>query len=371
MAKRHTRGWGAGTISEVRPGVWRAQRSRDAQGRRASRTFAGADAEQRAAQWARGDPEPATLYLGAWLERWLALRRPTLARNTYDLYRRHVEVCLPLATRPLAAVTVDEWQALTNSLLDRWSRYHVFVWRGNIGAALRAAIPEHLTVNPLERVRLPRAEEQIPKAWTQAEVDRLLSAAAGLTHEPWLLFVLGAGVRLGESRALLWSDVDLAAMVATIRASLDNSRSTRGPTKTRRVRVIDIPAEVVPVLAELRKRQPAGQQLVFGYTPKRGTERAYRPRSYRSWLATRCREAGVPCYPVHALRHTYASLGLDAGVPAQDLARQLGHSVSVLLETYAHWIGKGQRRAANAVGAALRRRFSGPERLDGAQNGTR
>lgn len=359
--KRHERPWGEGTVKEVRAGVWRAwrARTRDAAGRsaRPSRTFTGDGAEQRAAIWARGAAEPAVLLLGQHLDRWLALRKPTLAPNTYDYYRRDVDACQPLARRPLADLTTDEWQSLTNALLERWSRYRVAIWRGNISVALRSAIPRHLAHNPISGVRLPKADEQPPKAWTQAEVDRLLTAAAGGPHEPWLLFCLGTGVRLGESRALRWSDVDLVNKTATIRASLDNSKSTRGPTKTRKVRVIDIPDEAIPALSALRKRQPPGQQLVFGHDGH-----AYRARSYRSWLATRCSISGVTPLPPHSLRHTYASLAFDAGVPVQDVARQLGHTVETCQRTYAHYIGDGMRRAAKAIGKALRHRFSGPKR---------
>lgn len=366
--KSHERAWGQGTVREVRPGVWRAERARvtTASGAtaRPSRTFKGAEAATRARQWASGDPEPSVLYLGQWLERWLALARPTLSANTYAIYRRDVEACGQLLLRPLAAITTDEWQAQTNALLDRWSRYHVQIWKGNISTGLRGAIPEHLAANPLARVKLPKRDEQPPKAWRQDEVDRLLQVAAGGVHEPWLVFMLGTGVRLGEARALLWSDVDLAAMTATIRASLDNSTSERGPTKTRRVRTVDIPEDAVEALAALRKRQPPKQQLVFGHDG-----RAYRPRTYRSWLEVRCRALGISNLPPHALRHTYASLALDEGVPIQDVAHQLGHSVEVCQRTYAHFIGDGQRRAAKAMQRVLRNRFSGPKRADGARNG--
>jgi integrase len=360
--KRHERRRGEGTVREVRPGVYRAWRARvhhaDGTSGRPSRTFSGPQAEARAALWAAGGAEPQLLLLGAWLDRWLALRRPTLDPSTYALYRTAVQACAPLAARPLAQITADEWQALTNALLTRWSRKTVAVWRGNITTALRAAIPTHLDANPLAGVKLPRAEDRPPKAWTQAEVDRLLAAAAGHHHEPWLLFCLGTGVRLGESRALLWADVDLVARTATIRASLDNTTAERGPTKTRRIRTVDLPDELVPVLAEHRKRQPVGQQLVFGH----GRE-SYRGSTYRVWLRRLCARASVAPLSPHATRHTFVSLALDAGVPIQDISRALGHATIATTQTvYAHFLGDGLRRAAKALGAALRHRYSGPKR---------
>lgn len=360
--KRHDRSWGEGTVKEVRPGVWRAWRARaqtaSGSALRPSRTFTGEGAESRAKTWARGDVEPAVLLLGHHLDRWLVLTRPTIARNTFNIYRRDVEACAPLADRPLADITVEEWQTLTNALLERWSRHHVAVWRGNILSALRAAVPRYLADVPLARVRLPRADEQPPKAWRQDEVDRLLQAAEGGLHETWLLFVLGTGVRLGESRGLEIADLDLASRSATIRQSADNQDGTIGPTKSRKVRVIDVPDEIVPQLAAHIKRLPPGERYVFGHKG-----RPYDSNSLRRWLAIQARKAGVRPLPPHSLRHSYASLSLDAGVPVQDVARQLGHSVATLQRIYAHFIGDDQRRAAKAIGMALRHRFTGPRRI--------
>lgn len=368
--KRHERGWGQGTIRQIGPDRWRAWRARatNAQGKRVrpSRTFTGSGAEERAAVWARGEVEPAVLLVGHWLDRWLSLTRPTLARNTYLYYRRDILACAPLATRPLADVTTAEWQQLTNQLLSKWSRHHVAVWRGNISTALRAAVPEHLSTNPLARVKLPKADAQPPKAWRQDEVDRLLAAAVGGLHETWLVFALGTGVRLGEARALLWADVDLAAKTAVIRRSADNQDGQIGPTKTRQVRVVDIPDEALPYLSEHAKRQKPGELLVFGHNG-----RVYGSKAFRDWLRITCRKAGVRSLPPHSLRHSYASLAFDAGVPVQDIAKQLGHTVQTTMRTYSHFIGQGQRRAANAIGTALRHRFSGPKRANDTQDGTR
>lgn len=367
--KTHERSWGEGTVKEVSPGVWRSWRARvhtaSGSSTRASRRFKGENAEQRARAWASGAVEPAVMLLGQWLVRWLALTEPTVEPSTAHNYSVAIDECAPLAARPLAEVTTEEWQALTNNLLTRWSRYHVAVWRQILSVALRSAMPRYITVNPLARVRLPKPDEQPPKAWRQDEIDRLLNSAAGHHHEPWLLFSLGTGVRIGEARALLLDDLHLATKTATIRASLDSRTNRRGPTKTKRVRVTDIPDEVLPILSAHIKRQPPGTTHVFG-----NGKRAFAASSLRQWLRRTCKAAKVRELPPHSLRHTYASLALDAGVPVQDVARQLGHSVSMTQKTYSHYIGDGQRRAANALGKALRHRFSGPKRAIGSENGT-
>lgn len=345
--KRNERGHGDGTIREVRPGVWRAWRT-PTNGKRPSRTFT---SEAAAAIWARGEPETPVLYLGQWLERWLALRAPTLRPNTLRNYERFVAACGPLLLKPLADIDEEHWQRHVNSLTEVWSRKHVVAWKGIISAAISAAVPRYATANTLSGARLPKAVEDPPKAWTLAEVGRLIAAADGLTHHTWLCVALGTGMRLGELRALLWEDVDLRAKTITVRRSMDNNTDEIGPTKSGRIRRVDIPDELVPILVSHRARQRPGIALVFGQG-KRG--RPIRAASYRRWLWTHCRRAGVTPLSPHSTRHTFVSLALDEGTPIQDIARALGHaSITTTQSVYAHFIGEGQRRAANAVGRAL------------------
>lgn len=42
--------------------------------------------------------------------------------------------------------------------------------------------------------------------------------------------------------------------------------------------------------------------------------------------------------PPYNCRHTYATMCLMAGMTPAVIAKQLGHSVQMLLSTYAHWI---------------------------------
>ncbi|MGE3909594.1 MAG: tyrosine-type recombinase/integrase, partial [Chloroflexota bacterium] len=348
------REWHQGSVRQVRPGVWRAWREPvklpDGKLRRASRTFAGPSAEQDAASWARGDPEPTIVYLGQWLERWLALRAPTLRRPTIENYQRFIAACGPLLVWPLAEIDEDDWQILVNDLLGRWSRKHVVAWRGVISGALNAAVPKHCPYNGLRSTRLPRAADEPPKAWTQAEVYALLIAAQGLAHEVWLQTALSTGLRLGELRALAWADVDLRTRTITVSRSLDNETDEVGPTKSGKIRTVDLPDELVPILVAHRARQQPGARFVFGQR----NGQPLKAQSYRRWLWTHCRRAGVTPLTPHSTRHTFVSLALDRGVPIQDIAQALGHaSIATTQNVYSWYIGKGQRRTAVAIGAAI------------------
>lgn len=59
-----------------------------------------------------------------------------------------------------------------------------------------------------------------------------------------------------------------------------------------------------------------------------------------------------PTLRCHALRHTYASLCVAAGIPALAIAKYMGHSkVTTTLTVYAHLFGDDHSEAMAAIGA--------------------
>jgi integrase len=65
-------------------------------------------------------------------------------------------------------------------------------------------------------------------------------------------------------------------------------------------------------------------------------------------------KAGVRVIRLHDLRHTHASLALQAGVPAKVVSERLGHStVSFTLDVYSHVVPGLQEEAAERIAALM------------------
>jgi integrase len=58
------------------------------------------------------------------------------------------------------------------------------------------------------------------------------------------------------------------------------------------------------------------------------------------------RKAGMPVMSFHDCRHTAVTIMLSHGIPPVIVAGMLGHSISILLNTYAHYIPTMQDQAA-------------------------
>lgn len=72
------------------------------------------------------------------------------------------------------------------------------------------------------------------------------------------------------------------------------------------------------------------------------------PMNWERALRTACRKAGVNELTPYGLRHTNATMQMEAGVPLGVIAQQLGNSVEVLVAHYLGWL-QGSQEAGQEV----------------------
>ena len=187
----------------------------------------------------------------------------------------------------------------------------------------------HLTINPMEGLRLPKVPRRAPRFLTFAERDRLLSCAERLGRDCHLLIALMVflGLRKAEALAITWPDLDLARNVAQV------VNSEHFTTKNGRDRTIPICRDLAEILS--RYRLSAG----FVLSPARSCRPGRRYRwDFRGLFERAVREAGLDPTKItpHILRHTFASLNAQAGVSLFKIGQWMGHSTSEVTELYAH-----------------------------------
>lgn len=345
---------GTGTVRQRADGLWEA------------RLPAGKSSYHRekieATTWLDRQLNPVTLVpgadesLGDYLGRWYDRNTPRWSGSRAAAAKAMMGRVQSLAGVPLGALRADvigDWIATLNRA--GLAPGTVRLYRTLLKQALSDAVPDVLLANPVgRRAAIPTAQDEGPKHWSQLDSERFLKLAGGTYAYPIFILLLGTGMRLGEALALRWRDVDLSAGIAEVSGSWDQKRKQRGPTKSRRSRTVTLTPRVVRTL-------DAAEGVRAGYLfqgPKAGQPYSHSSveRLYLKILELAA-AAGAPFPPIklHGLRHTFATVTLDRGVPVAVVAEALGHAnAGVTSRVYQHALrqrtGDAERALAEALG---------------------
>lgn len=201
---------------------------------------------------------------------------------------------------------------------------------GAVSPGCAAAVQVAAAPKRREARALTREEQTSLEHVLCADIDR---SRAGV------LLALYTGLRVGELCALQWRDVS-ASRTLTVRRTVQRIRRMEPdgprtellfdtPKSATSARTIPIPAKVHALLEPLR-----ADDACFVLS---GTEAVVEPRTMQNRFKAYLREAGVPDYNFHALRHTFATRWVERGFDVKALSRILGHAdVATTLNIYVH-----------------------------------
>ena len=200
------------------------------------------------------------------------------------------------------------------------------------------------------------------------------------------------GLRLGEVAGLTWQDINLEEQYLTVCRSIRYNGATHkneiGPTKWKKIRVVDFGDTLADILRKAKKEQHKNRfqygelyqrnfyrevmeknRVHYEYYHLGMTENV--PEDYTeiffvclrddgclelpATIETACRTAGrkVPeleGFHFHTLRHTYTTNLLSNGAQPKDVQELLGHSdVSTTMNVYAHATREAKRTSARLL----------------------
>jgi integrase len=260
----------------------------------------------------------AAVTVSQWRDRYLA-SRIDVDDNTISNYRSALKkVCVSFGDRDphdLRADDVGRWVAeLAATFKPGTVQLYLIAFRLLLDYA-------DVDPNPARdpRVKLPkrvREEPQPPSA------DHLLAILDAMGEKWRLLFVTieQGALRLGEAVSLRWGDVDAAGL---------RLRLPRSATKRDQARWVYLPewlVEAIEATCPLEDRTPA-RKVFQGITEA---------SAYQA-MTRACRNAKVPHYSPHELRHRRITIWHQSGVVARELAERAGHArPSMSLDVYSH-----------------------------------
>jgi integrase len=196
----------------------------------------------------------------------------------------------------------------------------------------------------VRKIAMPRssAAASPPRAFTQAEVRRLLAGSSG-----WLLAYLAilalAGLRAGEGLGLAWADLDLDAGMLTVRRQCVRGRVVRLKTRTSQATL-----PVHPALGAILREYHAAcghpqEGLMFSHHG--GRPRSLEGVRVRHWRPL-LERLGIRAAGLHALRHGYCSALWRADAPAEAIRRLMRHANLAMTQRYSQGLGIVGLRAA-------------------------
>ena len=323
------------------------------------------------------------LTLGEWLDRWLEhYARPTVKPSTYcsyELYiRGHVKPLL--GQRYLRDLTVDDLQDFFNDRRENGnlkgegglSPKTLLNMRNMLHFALAQAMQNRLLPdNPVEGVRIPRAEKKEMRVLDRDEQNKLIAAALD-AEEPaafGIIFDLFTGIRLGELCGLRWENVQMGEQTFRVcetrnrlpnhDESIDASTSvqTLPTTKTdssrRTIYLLDELYQdlvIYKVMQDALAKQYPGYNAE-GYVFCQPNGQPYEPRTYHDLFKRCVKRAGIRDANFHALRHTFATRSLEQGMDVVTLSRLLGHAnPSITMDKYGHALEDHKRSSVQKLG---------------------
>ena len=227
-------------------------------------------------------------------------------------------------------VTAQSVQAFLSDLGKQgFSRRSVQMHRDIINMIFNNAIMESgLRFNPCSAVSIPR---NLPAKKRELPDDAAVAAVKAGAAQPFGLFALiclYSGLRRGEVLALRYEDIDRENKLIHVTQAVEfvgNNPHVKPPKTAAGVRDVIL-------LDKLADAIPEGKGLIFC----RDDGTALTKTQYRKRWVKYCEAIGHEI-TAHQLRHGFATILYEAGVPDKDAMELLGHSsIAVTRDVYTH-----------------------------------
>lgn len=302
-----------------------------------------------------------------WCHEWLwSYKRNSVKQKTFDQYETilRTHIISDIGDIRLADLKTMHIQRIINKMYDSGlSHRTIEVMKIVMHAALKQAQRNKLVgENVCENVVLPRKQPKRIRVLNEDEQTKLIAALKDNYIGRGLLFALYTGMRRGEVLALKWSDYDKNEKTISITKALSRVRTynkdgnktmltVTTPKTDTSIRTVPLIDKAVELLAEHKRKQERYMELVGDYytdndlifSSSRGDY--LDPGNFNRKLNKTVKKIGIAQISPHALRHSFATRGLEAEVSLKAMQELLGHSsITVTGDIYTHILKEQKRK---------------------------
>lgn len=314
--------------------------------------------------------------LKEWLDKWFTLyAKPNIKHSTavsYECYiRKHISPVI--GDVRMDRIDLDTLQLFFNTKSRELSPKSVSNIRMMLHSAFKIAyINDIIDKNYIEHITIPKVIRKEMRVLTRAEQRKLLVSIAN-TDEPYafgIFLCLTTGIRIGELCALTWNDVDLVNNKLKIRRTLQRLMSLDDNCNKKTQIYIGLPKSEasirdIPLSCDIVKRTIKHQNnMTTRYGKSILSPAEYiithrynfpcEPKTMQDYFKKIIEYSGIEYANFHALRHTFATRALEAGVDFKTLSIILGHSdINVTMNRYAHVLEDTKRKAMDSITSVI------------------
>jgi integrase len=303
-------------------------------------------------------PTAATTTVGRWLSHWLEdIAKPDLRPMTYRSYELTIRkyIIPAIGSKRLDRLTAEHVRIMHRATQEKSERT-AQLSHSILNSAIKQALVEGMVMrNVLDGVKPPKYTPKVRAAFTEPVAAHIIQTAFtsfGDIHGTLWAAAFLTGLRRSELLGLEWSQVNLAEGFIDLawqmqRLSRDytpepgvEARQCIGglwwtrPKSKAGTRVVPL---IAPMIAGLERVKildtgPNPFNLVFHRVDGHPISPEEHDAQWKALLA----DAGVADAPLHAIRHTCATLLHARGVDETTRKLVLGHSSSIVASGYVH-----------------------------------
>jgi integrase len=226
---------------------------------------------------------------------------------------------------------------------------------------------EIITRNPVSKTTPINVPQRAASYLDDKQVSVLLNALeeSEFQFRVIITLLIYTGMRGGEVCGLTWDNIDFENGLIFVNKTLiytpgrkEKSYSLQSPKTITSERYIAIPQHLIDLLREHKRRQDEQKALIgnTGEFPDMVfTARAggiyYAEQNLNLQFKNFIKKIGLPPeLHIHSLRHTNASLLINADIPARVVSEQLGHAnTSITQDLYSHVFASSKAKAMQAL----------------------
>ncbi len=234
---------------------------------------------------------------------------------------------------------IEKFLAYKIKNTSRWTGKKLYAHLAS--AFQRAVVWEKIVSNPFRKVPKPKTPELLPKYFTWNDISLLMESIDDPEMNDIIVLAISTGMRLGEIVNLQWNHVDLERRIIIVQ----NTETFN--TKSKRNRNIPISDSLLTVL--IKRKSSQINQYVFSYEGK-----PCRPdlvtKRFKKYVRRTSLDEGLH---FHSLRHSTASLLVQANVPIYTVKEILGHSQIATTLIYSHLNKAHLQESINSINIPL------------------